>query len=455
MSTTMTLQTLQGNKIDRKKLIQSYGFVEKLASNKHFLQESLELAVKISGTKVAYISLLDDEFQYILSQHKAELNIIEARDSICQFTIKENKILVIENTLDNELTKNLPQVVKEDGIVFYAGCPLLNSDNINIGALCVMDTETKSLSLNQQDTLKVLARQVMTTLDSQKNLIKLIKKINTNFKPAACSDFNCLQGELSHLQDEVVSQNKLIKGQKLALENTNKELVSFANMVAHDVRAPLRTINSFITLHEADLQNCAIPYEKNYLAFVKQATTNMDELTNSLLNYAKSGDDSIKKERINLNQILKTVKLNLTETINSTNAEVKLPAGQFFINGEKTLLIQLFQNLISNGLKYQSGLKIPQVTIKALAVGDKVLISVIDNGIGISKDNLKKIFEPFKRLHTAQQYSGSGIGLATCKKIVDKLGSKFSVKSELGKGSAFTFDLQKYLGSFNQSTILS
>ena len=438
------------DKIDRKKLIQSYGFVEKLGSNKNFLQKSLELATRISGAKIAYISLLDDEHQYILSQYGGALTTIKVQDSICQFAIKSDEILVIENTRDNELTACLPQVEDEDdGIVFYAGCPLLNSDNVRIGALCVMDKETKFFTQTQQDTLVALAKQVMTTLDNQRSLIELIQKVNTNFRPAACADLNCLQAELAHLQDGVIAQNKLIKDQKLALENSNKELTSFANMVAHDVRAPLRTISSFIMLHEKDLEKSSQSYEKKYLDFVKQAAIDLDELTNGLLDYAKSGVNSIQTERINLNQVLRTVKLNLTEIVQRTNAEIVLPEDSFFINAKKLQLIQLFQNLISNGLKYQNGEKLPRVVVQAKEVEDKVRISVTDNGIGISQDNLEKIFEPFQRLHTSEEYNGSGIGLATCKKIIDKLESKFFVNSELGKGATFTFDLPKWEYSVN------
>lgn len=434
------------NKINRKELIKSYGFVEKITSNQSFLQGALELATRITGAKIAYISLLDDEHQFILSQHGAKLETIEIQDSICQFTIKSDKTLVIENAQNNKLTECLPQVNKEEGISFYAGCPLSNSEDVRIGALCVMDTEAKSLSQTQQDTLEVLAKQIMTTLDNQRNLIKLIKKINTNFKPAACTDLNCLQGELNHLQDEVVAQNKLIKDQKIALEDANKKLTSFANMVAHDVRAPLRTIRSFIKIHERDLQRkCSESYDKENLDFIKQAAVNLDELTTDLLDYAKSDNDSIRNQKLSLHQILKTVTFNLTETINATNAEIIFPESDFFINGKKLRLIQLFQNLISNGLKYQSGEKLPCITVQATEVGEKIHISIIDNGIGIEQEYLKKIFEPFRRLHTAEEYGGSGIGLATCKKIIDKLGSEFSVSSEVGSGSNFTFDLPKYI----------
>ena len=348
----MFIETIQTNPTDHKELIQSYGFVEQISSNENFLQESLELASRISGARIAYISLLDGEKQYILSQHGSELKTINVEESICQFTIKEDEILVIDNTKEHPLTKELPQVAKENGIAFYAGCPLTNSNNIKIGALCVMDTKANTLNQTQKDTLEVLARQVMTTLDNQRSMIKLIKKINSNFRPAACADFNCLHGELDHLQEEVVVQNKLIKDQKQSLENSNSELLNFANMVAHDVRAPLRTINGFISLHEKELQKSNIDFNNEYLSFIKQATINLDELTNDLLNYAKSGADSVKNEKISLKEILQTVTLNLTESINSSNAVMLFPKDDFFIHGKKLQMIQLFQNLISNGLKY-------------------------------------------------------------------------------------------------------
>ena len=191
--------TLNISTINREKLIQSYGFAEQLASNENFLQESLELAKKTTGSKIAYISLLDDEHQYILSSSGKELKTIKVQNSICQHTIKGDEILVIEDTRNNSLTSVLPQVQEENGIVFYAGYPLENSDKVKIGALCVIDYETNSLSQNQKETLAILSKQVMNTLDNQRTMIRLIKKINSNFKPAACAHLNCLTGELLSL----------------------------------------------------------------------------------------------------------------------------------------------------------------------------------------------------------------------------------------------------------------
>jgi len=167
----MTLPQSHAIPIDRKKLIQSYGFVEQLTANENFLQESLALAKGISGAQIAYISLLDDDYQYILSQKGGKLETINVEDSICQFTINSTDFLVIEDTRNHELIRCLPQVEKEDGILFYAGCPLLNNENVNVGALCVMDTEPRSMSQMQKETLRILAKQIMTTLDNQRRFI--------------------------------------------------------------------------------------------------------------------------------------------------------------------------------------------------------------------------------------------------------------------------------------------
>ena len=108
------------------------------------------------------------------------------------------------------------------------------------------------------------------------------------------------------------------------------------------------------------------------------------------------------------------------------------------------LIIQLFQNLIANGIKYQDGKELPCIRIRAKAKEGKVKISVKDNGIGIEKKYQKEIFKPFKRAHVETEYDGLGIGLATCQKIIKHHGSKIKVKSKIGKGTKFEFTLQSY-----------
>lgn len=144
-----------------------------------------------------------------------------------------------------------------------------------------------------------------------------------------------------------------------------------------------------------------------------------------------------------MKSILDIVKNNLTERIKKASAELKVPEDDFYFYGKRMQLVQLFQNLIGNAIKYQNGKDLPRVVIKAEESERKIRISIIDNGIGISSENLEKIFEPFKRLHANAEYKGSGIGLATCKKIVENFDSELHVTSEPGKGSCFRFSLSK------------
>jgi len=401
----------QSTTMDRTELIKSYGFVEQITSNENFLKESLDLAAKITGCQSAYISLLDDQKQYILSQNQSTLSTINVENSICQYTIKEEYLLEIENVKLDSRTKDLP-LVQEGGIAFYAGSPLINSDNYKIGALCVMGKHPKNLNKIQRDILTLISKQIINALDQQRSLIKLIKEINTNFKPAACADLSCLEGELTHLQAEVINQNQMITAQKQHLEKVNKELNAFANIVAHDVKAPLRTIRSFAQLLERELVKNASNYTEEYFNFINKAILNLDELITDLLAFAKMDKDKANQKAISLSKILDIVLINLNTAIQSSNAQVEIPKEDFMIKGHKSHLVPLFQNLIANGIKYQSGENIPIIKIHAT-------------------------------LHTSSEYSGSGIGLATCKKILDQIDSELDVTSTINKGSTFSFQLPK------------
>jgi len=127
------------NPVNKNELIKSYGFIEKVVSNKALLREYLELAAKIGGTSSAYISLIDNDKQYILSQHKINLDVIPKEQAICNHTIRQKEILIIEDTKSDDRTKELPLVI-EDKWNFYAGIPLINAENHCIGAFCIIES---------------------------------------------------------------------------------------------------------------------------------------------------------------------------------------------------------------------------------------------------------------------------------------------------------------------------
>jgi PAS domain S-box-containing protein len=234
-----------------------------------------------------------------------------------------------------------------------------------------------------------------------------------------------------------ITEKKEAEKQLVAM---NQELRQFASVASHDMKEPLRTISSF-----SDLLARRIPDNKEtkeFLHFIKDASKRMTRLLEDLISYAKAGHDVDDVTNIDLNNILVLVKNNLYNLIEIKGATVecgRLPT----IAAQQTPLIQLFQNLIGNGIKYTSeGVK-PSIKIDSRELENVWEISISDNGIGMKQEYLNQIFEPFTRLHTREKFEGSGIGLAVCKKIVERFKGKVWAESELNKGTVFYLHLPK------------
>lgn len=224
------------------------------------------------------------------------------------------------------------------------------------------------------------------------------------------------------------------------LVTMNQELRQFASVASHDMKEPLRTISSF-----SDLLARRIPDNKEtneFLHFIKDASKRMTRLLEDLISYAKAGHDVDDVTDIDLNNILGSVKNNLYNLIEIKGATVEcgpLPT----ISAQQTPLIQLFQNLIGNGIKYTSAGVKPIIKIYSRELEDTWEITISDNGIGMKQEYLNQIFEPFTRLHTREKFEGSGIGLAVCKKIVERYKGKIWAESELDKGTVFYLQIPK------------
>ena len=223
------------------------------------------------------------------------------------------------------------------------------------------------------------------------------------------------------------------------LERTNAELQHFAYAVSHDLREPLRTITAYTQMvrrHSASqLDNKSL----ESLQFILAATGRMGLLIDGLLDYCTAGEATdIPLNPCRMEEVVASALGNLNGSIEQNKALVThdpLPA----VMGDETHLEQLLQNLIGNALKYRRA-DAPRVHIAARYLGREWLFSVADNGQGIPAEHQAQIFELFRRLH-GQQYPGSGIGLATCKRLVERYGGRIWVESEAGKGSTFFFTL--------------
>jgi len=246
----------------------------------------------------------------------------------------------------------------------------------------------------------------------------------------------------TRLKEVVAQKTADLKENVNELERANNELEEFNYVVAHDLKAPLRSIYSFSQLlQRTDGKNISTA-GKDYIGFMQQSALSLQETIEDLLSFSSiDKTDNIETE-VNLNGILDNALDNLQGIIEMNNVQIErseLPT----ISANRAHMLQVFQNLISNGIKYQPKDNQPIINIDYAPKGNEWLFAVKDNGIGINKEYEDKVFRIFQRLHSAEEYTGTGIGLPIVKKIIESNGGKIWFDSELGKGTTFFFTLPK------------
>ncbi len=224
------------------------------------------------------------------------------------------------------------------------------------------------------------------------------------------------------------------------LSRSNSELEQFAYVASHDLQEPLRMITNYVDLLRRRYPDRFEGTAAEYMAQVYGGAKRMQELIKDLLMFSRAGRDTGHSiEEIDADSVLDEALANLKRSIDESGAAIvrgTLPRVAF----DRMQLMQLFQNLISNALKFRGGVT-PRVEVGAARVGDAWQFSVRDNGIGIDPAQSQRIFEVFQRLHTREEYPGTGIGLAICRKIVDRHGGRIWVESTSGAGATFTFTI--------------
>jgi len=226
------------------------------------------------------------------------------------------------------------------------------------------------------------------------------------------------------------------------LKRSNRELEQFAYVSSHDLQEPLRMISSFTQLLERRYKNKLDNDADEYIDFIVEGAQRMKYLIDDLLTFSRLNTQSKEFENVDLETILDIVLSNLTVFIKENNALIThdpLPT----VTADESQMMQVFQNLIANAIKFH-GSKPPEIHIFAQKKNREWKFAVTDNGIGIDPEYKKQIFEVFKRLHTREEYPGSGIGLSVTQKIINMHGGNIWVESELGKGSTFYFTILNF-----------
>lgn len=232
------------------------------------------------------------------------------------------------------------------------------------------------------------------------------------------------------------------------LESKNKELEQFAYIASHDLQEPLRTVSSFVDLLIEDYGDQLAPDADTYLRYIADASHRMTQLIKGLLDYSRIGSES-KLGEVDCEQLMTEIAKDLDVAIVEAGAAVSWSQLPSFVTYRNELR-QLLQNLLANAVKFHKPGDKPIVTVSATQDAGGWHFIVTDNGIGIDEQYRDRIFMIFQRLHTRQEYEGTGIGLAHCKKIVDLLGGSIWVESTLGEGSRFHFTAMDHRREFER-----
>ncbi len=221
------------------------------------------------------------------------------------------------------------------------------------------------------------------------------------------------------------------------LKEKNEEILLFSNMMSHDLKAPLRSIEGFSSILQKRLRNID-KRNQELFSYVIDGVKSMKVLIDDLLLYSKSSIDDYSFEELDLNKLIDKLLVSFNYDIHKSNVKINTN-NLSIIYGHKNSLSLVFQNLISNSIKFQSKLEnhVPQIDISQITTPQGHQIIISDNGIGIETKRIKEIFIPFRRFHSSSQYEGTGLGMSIVSKVIERHNGTIKVKSKVGEGTTF------------------
>ena len=399
---------------------------------------ALEEAVKLTRSQIGYLAFMNED-ETVLTMHawsKEAMAQCVVPDKPLIYPVKDTGLLgeavrqrkpVITNdyTAPNPQKKGYPEghvpIHRHMNAPIFEGERIVAVAGVGNKEQPYDDTDVRQLTLLMQGMWRLIQRRRAEDelLHHRDHLEELVEERT---------------GELK-------SANENLRKLTAALASSNAELERFAYVASHDLREPLRTITSFVQLLQHRLGPRLDEDGKRYMDFVTGAARRMDQLIIDLLQYARVETRAQPFLPTDCNTVLDTAMDNLRATIEETSADITADRPLPTVKGDGNQLLQLFQNLLGNAIKFRHPGEPPRIHIGVRPCDTEWEISIRDNGIGIDPQYHERIFVIFERLHPHDQYPGTGIGLALCKKIVERHGGRIWVESEPDHGATFRFTL--------------
>ena len=365
------------------------------------------IAATLCDTPISTITIVDRYRQWFKSKIGLTNNESSRESSFCSLAIdRSDETIVIEKIMEDYDFRKVGLINGLTDSGFYAGVPIKDKNTGAIlGTLCVIDYVNKSLTDRQIKSLEILAEQTSKLFE----LRKKFKSLTEN-------------NEYLHLK--------------------YSELEKFAGVISHDMKSPLNNIISLIGLIKENSESAFKNDDLAYLNLIEECSLQLKEYIDGILNYYKldSIDLSVKEEIV-IHELVEEIK-----SMFSMNSNISIYFSSEFtsIKISKYAFYQILINLVGNGIKYNDKEEV-MITIDFRLVNTQYIISVSDNGIGMKSENFDEIYESFKNLNVKDRFGnyGTGMGLSSVKKIVDRMNGRISIESELKKGTTFTLYLAK------------
>ncbi|MGB8212589.1 MAG: PAS domain S-box protein [Anaerolineales bacterium] len=403
------------------------------------LRETCRVAVDYGQFRLAWVGLIDptahlvapvvfagDEQGY-LSNLKVAYQDEELGRGPTGTAIREDRCVLCQDIATDPGMGPWRTAALQRGLRSSAAVPIQQTGQI-IGALTVYAGEPHLFDAEEEALLVKIGQAISFALDG------LIHEAQRKQAEAELKQLN------SELELRVLERTA-------QLESANKELESFSYSVSHDLRAPLRAISGFSEIiarrHRASLNEEG----QHYIDNIVQASGRMGHLIDDLLTYARLGRAGARHEPVSLASLVSEISRNMQAHLDQIHGTLTIAEGLPTVTGDQTLLSQVFTNLLENAIKYHKPGLPPQVSLTYYNQDKYVVFKVSDNGIGIPPEYQEKIFIMFQRLHSEEEYPGTGVGLATVRKSVTLLRGSVWVESKVGEGSTFFVRLPKENGT--------